>query len=538
MHAGHSLRVRGMRDAMSQDRRRRGVALVWVAITILTIVGIVGLSLDYAWGALSAHQLHNGADAGALAGALNVKVDWPRAMNDAIAIAHHNNAAHLPITVAPNTSNDPTGEVVVGRWVRQERQFYPTIVGANAVKVVGNRMGFNESAPPVSLLFGQAFKAPDVKMWRHAIAISTGQRGAGILVLSHDPELDYQDNAANEKWTYKDTGMVAGGSAGASIDLRGPDDWVGDIQINSNGNGQNPSKDAFLVNGAPEIHAANIDVVGSTKPASNDADKWASLYPPPPEIPFNVWTGVNYMDDPLQKVVPPNVAAMPVIRSDTITDAVVAAEGSPSPDGTRKILELQPGYYPGGIKLQNGGSEVHFKIGTTVETSVFALGGGADGKSGLCLNGASLIGNGVMIYIPSKATIDQTAYKSVKEGKVEILGNGYIEISPPGDYFYAADDPRRINGLPGISMWQDRGPAGDPPLGPFNRRMATLGGTANYNLSGTLYFGYNPVTVSGNISKSGNQLLAGALDVAGSISLGVAYDGRNQETSTSSLLVE
>ncbi len=513
------------------------------------MVGIVGLSLDYAWGALAGHQLHNGADAGALAGALHVRTDWVQGMQEAIDIAHRNHADLLPITVAMNMANDPNGEVVVGRWVRQERRFYPTTLAPNAVKVVGNRLGLNESAPPVSLLFGQAFGAPNIHMRRHGIAISVGERGAGILVLSHNPEIDFSGNLPSEQWTYKDTGMVAGG--GAYIDLRGPDPWVGDIQVNSNGDGTGggSQKDAFVFNGgSAEIHAANFDVVGTTNPA-DDSSTWERLYPPAPEIPFSINAPVDYMADPLQGVQPPNISGMTVPEAGTITDATIVSRGTVSPsDPGLKILELDPGYYPGGINISGAGSdpatgqsyrtELRLKMGSTVETSVFALGGG-DGTSGLQLSaGARLIGNGVMIYIPSDETIAQTAYSSVKEGKVTVLGHGYIEISPPGDYFYSTTDPRRINGLAGISIWQDRGPAGNPPLGPYNTRPVTLGGTASYKLSGTLYFGYCPVTVSGNLSKSGNQLLAGALDVSGGINLGVAYDGRNREDWTRALLVE
>jgi hypothetical protein len=543
------------------------MALTWVAVTILVLIGIVGLSLDYAWGAVVAHQLHNGADAGALAGALNVRLNWVQAMQDAITIAHDNYADLLPITVTPNPSNDPNGEVVVGRWVRQERRFYPTTIAPNAVKVVGNRMGFNDSAPPVSLVFGHIFGKPSQNMTRHAIAISTGQRGAGILVLSHDPEIEFASppNSSNEKWTYKDTGMVGGG--GMYIDLRGPDGWVGDVQVNSNGNGDNPETNAFVFNGSSaDIYANLFNVVGSTKPAPDDP-KWEGLYPPPPEIPFSINTGVDYMADPLQACVPPDVPTMTVSHTQTITDETIvkdpAAFTSPDDPGL-KILELDPGYYPGGIDIggayteqvtapgpdgvlgtgddivttQTWRTELHLKMGSTVETSVFALGGSADGSTGLQLTaGARLIGNGVTVYIPSNETIAQTAYSNVKEGNVTILGHGYIELSPPGDYFLAEGE-RQINGVPGISVWQDRGPAGDPPLGPYNTRPCTLGGTAEYMLSGTLYFGYCPVIVSGNLSKSGNQLLAGALDLSGGISLGVAYDGRNQEDATACLLVE
>lgn len=525
-------------QALSRSRRYRGMALVWVAVMILTIFALVGLSLDYAWAALAAHQLHNGADAGALAGALNVRVDWVRAMGDAIAIAHRNNADLLPITVATNLSNDPNGEVVVGRWIRQERRFIPTTSAPNAVKVWANRLGSSDSAPAVSLLFGQAFGTPSVNVARHAIAQSMGQRGAGILVLSHDPEWDF----TNLQWTYKDTGMVGGG--GLYIDLRGPNGMVGDIQVNSNGNGAGggSEKDAFVFNGSSaDIWAANFNVVGSTNPA-RDSSQWEKLYPPAPEIPFCVNTGVDYMKDPLQNVQPPDFSTMTVPDAGTITDATIVAKGTVSPtDPGLKILEIEPGYYPGGVNLSGTGggyrTELFLKRGTSVETSVFAFGGAADGKTGLRLSGgANLVGNGVMIYITGAQTVGGTTY-NVKNGILDFSGNGYIEISPPGDYFLV-DGKRQVNGLPGISMWQDRGPAGDPPPGPFNRNTVKLGGTANYNLSGTLYFGYNPVVVSGDVSKAGNQLLAGALDISGSLSLGIAYDGRNQEDWTRSLLVE
>ena len=507
------------------------MAFIWAAMMLLIMVGIVGLSLDFARGALVAHQLHNGADAGALAGALVVRKDWPGAMTKAIAIAHLNAADQLPIAVAPNGSNDPAGEVVVGRWVRQLHQFFPTIIAPNAVKVWADRSGSGGDAPAISLLFGPIFGTQTVDIKRYAIARSLGQRGAGILVLSHDPEIDFPGR--------DETGMVAGGKQQKTIDLRGPDDWLGDIQINSNGNGAGGQgeKDALVVNGAPQVYAANIDVVGS---ANREGDQWKNMYPADLEIPFSVNTGADYMIDPLQGVDPPKFSGagstMTMQIEQKIDDAYVAAHGEPSADGTTMILKLQPGYYPGGIDLQNGGSEVQLMMGSSVETSVFALGGDTDGKSGLCLNGGNLIGNGVMIYVTGAQTVGGTTY-NVQPGKVDITGNGHLEVRPPGDYFLSGGKPQ-INGLPGISIWQDRGPAGDPPPGPYNTNTAKLGGTVDYKLSGTLYFGYNPVVVDGDVSKSGNQLLAGALVLQGSIGLGVAFDGRNMEDWTRAQLVE
>lgn len=516
---------------------------------LVIMLGIVGLSLDYARGALVAHQLHNGADAGALAGALIVKTSWPQAMSDAIDYAHRNDADWVPIAVTPNPGNDAAGEVVVGRWIRQLHQFFPTTESPNAVKVWADRSGSGTEAPAISLLFGPIFGTQTVDIARHAIAYCTGATGAGIIVLSQHPEIDYapaqypssEYGSVPSPWTYKETGMVVGGTA--YIDLRGVDfeygwDITGDVQVNAASIGFRSIKDAFVWNGgSADVYVGDFKVVGSTNPAYDDATSWEKLYPPPPELPFSIVSGasqqhlVDPLPDPLANVTAPVVSAMPVwYPTETITDATVARDGySPEGQPGLKVLELKPGYYPGGISISGSGSgfqsELRFVRGSSVETSIFALGGGPDGTSGLILKGgANMVGQGVMLYLTGAGG---TTY-NVKYGSLEINGHGYIEISPPGDFFYDQDDPRRINGLAGISIWQDRD----------NHKPATLAGTADYNLSGTLYMGYNPVIVSGDVSKGGNQLLAGALDISGGISLGIAYDGRNRDTSLGSMLVE
>ena len=58
---------------MNRRRNPRGVALVWTAIMLFVMIGIVGLSIDWGWATLDAHQLQNASDAAALAGAMLVK---------------------------------------------------------------------------------------------------------------------------------------------------------------------------------------------------------------------------------------------------------------------------------------------------------------------------------------------------------------------------------------------------------------------------------------------------------------------------------
>lgn len=59
--------------------RHRGVALIWSAILMMLMILLIGLSLDTAKVALVNHQLHNAADAGALAGCRIVKTEPDRA---------------------------------------------------------------------------------------------------------------------------------------------------------------------------------------------------------------------------------------------------------------------------------------------------------------------------------------------------------------------------------------------------------------------------------------------------------------------------
>lgn len=51
--------------------RLRGISTIVAAVSMLMIVGLVGLSIDTGYAVLVASQLHNAADAADLAGAPN-----------------------------------------------------------------------------------------------------------------------------------------------------------------------------------------------------------------------------------------------------------------------------------------------------------------------------------------------------------------------------------------------------------------------------------------------------------------------------------
>ena len=127
---------------MSQRRDpARGIVLVWTALLLFILVGLLGLSLDWGKAGWNVHELHNAADAGALAGAQVVKIDEVQARQLAILTAFKNNTEGLPVTVADNPANAVDGEVVLGRWIRQERRFVETDVLAQRGEGRGQSAG-------------------------------------------------------------------------------------------------------------------------------------------------------------------------------------------------------------------------------------------------------------------------------------------------------------------------------------------------------------------------------------------------------------
>ena len=525
--------------------RRRGIALVWTAIFILLIILIIGLSLDYAKVAFVAHQLHNASDAGALAGAQVVKHPHNTALQNAINTAFANIADHASVLVLDNPANDPDGDVVLGRWIPQTRTFVPTTIGPNAVKVVARRTTAHEQADgtggPVPLNFGAIANVLTSDVGRYAIARSSGSIGAGIITL-----------AANPNWEHGPTGLWMHGTG--LIDVQG-----GDIQVNATQDTGNSPWMAMRLDGSLTIDASEFNIVGSTNPDPDDPAAWETFWADPTE-PAAVNPLEDRVDDPLLDLNPPAIPTGVATHSSghifdhTITQDTIATLGEISltnPD--LKILTLTPGYYPGGITLNSGNGksdeiigwqpdpvdpinnpptpiyktyEVELRLthGSSVEDSLYALGGGADGKSGLVINGGSFYGDYVTAYV----TGAHNGY-DVEYGKLDVGGNALVEIQPPGDYFLGTDGQPQINGLPGISFWQDI----------LNTEQdAKIIGTGDFLLEGTLYFPNNHLEVGGTSFDAGNQLITGSLDLHGGGVLGIAYDGRNFIERFRSYLVE
>jgi hypothetical protein len=109
---------------------------------------------------------------------------------------------------------------------------------------------------------------------------------------------------------------------------------------------------------------------------------------------------------------------------------------------------------------------------------------------------------------------------------VYLTDTARVELISPGDM--SPGDMIGVDGESGVVIWQDRD----------NHNHATLLGASDSLVKGTLYFGYNAVTIGGTPAQMGNQVITGALEVHGTSNLRIAYDGRNAIEAYQSILVE
>ncbi len=493
---------------MNRRGNQRGIALAWTIMVLLVMVGIVGLSLD--WGKLvwNVHQMQNAGDAAALAGAHVVKFNW-RDPNDpkgarqrAIKLAGLNIADQNYVDLDLNDDNDPNGELVLGRWIRQEQRFVATMDAPNAVLVSVRRWGQRATTPTHKLIFGPIFGTNEVPSSRDAIAWSVGSSGSGIICLATHPErYQYMTSEPNypgygsgpKPWTSEvGGGLVRDG--GCEIDLRGPDGWIGDITVDSD-TVDWPKEAAVMDGTSGKIWAGEVNVTGHTNPLPADWD----VYYGDPDVPFSVNQEAIPLPDPLASInaTPPDIATMSVRTCPSVAGGVTAT--------------IDPGWYPAGINPEGG--KIIMNAGT------YAVGGGtkASQVTGLVFNGGELVGNGVTIFITGDWA------NGIYWGKVNIGANPKVTLVSPGD----AADPKAIDGLPGVVLWQDI----------RNHSEATIIGSSASKFIGVMYFPDAPVQLGGGTTDVGCQVIAGALHLRGNVGLNVAYDGRNMIKTMKSVLV-
>lgn len=450
--------------------KHRGMAYIWVAVILLVLILFVGLALDLAKVFFAIHQLQNASDAAALAGARVVKISQDEARQYAIDIAALNYADGQNVQLLINGGNLADGDIVVGRYDLKTSIFTVTTQAANALKVVARRTDTSPGGP-VGLIFGPIINFHTCNVSRYAIAMAAGGTGAGLIALSPTG-----------------TGLRINGDV--SLDVHD-----GAIQVNSVDEG------AVRVIGQPEIDANELDITGDVNPTGG--------YDFPPELPVN--TGVAPIPDPLCPNPPDDCLPEPIW--DPCSDlSPIAGEAYSITEGA---VELEPGYYSGGLRITGGD--------VTLKPGMYFLDGSSSGqKSGFVVGGnANLCAKGVMFFVTGDGVVDIAGTGAIQVTPILFDSNDFCDSSysypPSTDYMYE-----------GIAFFQARD----------NTNDARIVGTGLMDLDGTLYFPSNHLDLTGTGDGFGNQLIANTIEVSGTGDITIMYDGRNRAAGTTSFLVE
>ncbi len=445
-----SSNLRGNFGLRCVSTRRAGMAMIWVAIFLVLMVLLIGLSLDSAKAFLVSHQIQNAADAAALAGACWIKLDPSYARAVAVATAHENLADADEVVLDANPSNDPNGDVVLGWYSRMFRKFVPASEKLNAVKVVARRTG-DSPGGPVPLVFGPVAGVDNIDVRRYAIAMTHGGTGAGVIALSPDG-----------------TGLQISGNP--TLDVND-----GIIQVNSE-----DERSAVSLIGTPTLSAEELNLCGDIR---NTGGIDLSL------VDFPIDDDAPPLPDPL---CPNPEACTQPPTWDPAADQSVSGETLKFSSGT---LALKPGYYSGGFDITGGD--------VTLEPGIYVLGGGRTGKGGLVIGGnTNFCAKGVMFYITGTGKVDLAGTGNIRitppdPESTDFCGAGFAY--PPGIDFASYST---------ISIFQDR--ANDNPARIVGTTLMDIDGTlyfprAHVDLTGTGDgFGNQLIAWTIEISGTGN----------------------------------
>ncbi|MBI4603200.1 MAG: hypothetical protein HY721_14690 [Planctomycetes bacterium] len=277
--------------------REQGIVLVWMAIVLTVLVAFVGLACDWAHVLLAAHQLQNAADAAALAGARRVRFDQEEAREAAVDVAAANDAARERVRLSPNEENEAEGDVVIGRFDREAREFTPGTASPNAVRVFARRTAGSLNGP-LPLLFGPVYGVEASELQRSSIAMAGGTLDAGIIALNRSRECSFEASG-NVRLT------VTGGA----------------VQVNSD------DEDAACAEGHPVLDFESLEVSGGFHGHGSSI------------VSGEVHEGASQVEDPLA-FLPEPVSLTPVRASPDVRHG--------------QTVTIDPGYYPAGISLGRG----------------------------------------------------------------------------------------------------------------------------------------------------------------------------------------
>ena len=166
-------RTRLLRD--NCDTRRRGVALMFITIMLVVLLGMVAMAVDIGYVVLTRTQLQVAADAAALAGAAYMGQSREAVVAAARKFAAYHTAAGKPVELADS-------DVEFGTWNSGTRVFTPTGILGNAIRVTARRDAAHGGSP--GLFFGRVLGRFQFTSRASAVAVANPRDIAFVVDLS------------------------------------------------------------------------------------------------------------------------------------------------------------------------------------------------------------------------------------------------------------------------------------------------------------------------------------------------------------------
>lgn len=462
----------------TNSQKHRGIATVWVVLIFMVLLAILGLMLDIAHVYLVGHQLHNAADAAALAGARYVADPdsttlGANARAKALEYAQKNYAAKLSVNL--NTVGDTTtevtfdmalpasarwpllsdGDVYIGRYINQSRLFIKNDPYPDAMLVV-TRKGDGQANEPLPLLFAPVITAfyggeivENAGMHKYAVAKIENPYGAGVLALGE----------------CGCPGIIFGSGSSELVIFGG-----GSLYVNSPYYpGGNDGAIDQSGNSKAEVNLDRIYVVGGIDAKFDYPDD----------------TDVHIGSDPE----PDPYAGLPDAIYSTIPD-----RGTITETGT-----YSPGYYSGGIQV-NGGATINLEPGNYYLDSIGQA-------ASLSMNNGLITGENVTLHIIGDANYG-----------INING-GNMDISAPVSGPYA-----------GVGIFQKRDPNYDCSISckfPWEQAypMSQFSGEGTVIIDGAVYMPTTRLELGGTGYISMTRTIADRFLIDGTSEKVVDYKG-------------
>ena len=172
---------------------RRGVVGVWMALSLVLLLGIAALAIDGSYLYVARNQLQIAVDAAALVGAVELQLDSDEVKDRAMAYAAKNEVFGRPVALKP-------GDIEIGYWDSQLRIFTPVGGGGGgpaAIRVTGRLT--EERGNPVQLFFAGILGHHSADVVASAVAASEGGDNSWDVILVQDVTGSFKDELYDAK---------------------------------------------------------------------------------------------------------------------------------------------------------------------------------------------------------------------------------------------------------------------------------------------------------------------------------------------------